>query len=135
MIIAVTYEDGQVFQHFGHTKQFKIYDVDKTEIKSSRIVEVEGHGHDAMASFLGEQGVDAVLCGGVGGGARYALSSRGIVLYPGITGNADECIKALLSGGLEYDPTATCDEDEGCSGDCAGDCGDCGDCSSCDGCC
>ena len=27
MRIAVTYENGQIFQHFGHTEAFKIYDV------------------------------------------------------------------------------------------------------------
>lgn len=35
MRIAVTYENGEIFQHFGHTQEFKVYDVEDNKIISS----------------------------------------------------------------------------------------------------
>ena len=69
MKIAVTYEDGQIFQHFGHTAQFKVYETADGKILSSRIVDTNGSGHGALAGFLAAQGVDTLICGGIGGGA------------------------------------------------------------------
>ena len=36
MRIAVTYENGQIFQHFGHTETFKIYDVEEGKVEIGR---------------------------------------------------------------------------------------------------
>ena len=83
MKIAVTYENGQVFQHFGHTEQFKLYEVEDGRVVSSQVVDTNGSGHGALAGFLREYGVDALICGGIGGGARNALAQAGIQLYPG----------------------------------------------------
>ena len=83
MKIAVTYENGQVFQHFGHTEQFKIYEAAEGKVVSARVVETGGSGHGALAGFLRGLGVDTLICGGIGGGARSALAEAGIQLYPG----------------------------------------------------
>ena len=83
MKIAVTYENGQVFQHFGHTEQFKIYTVDDENILSSEIVNTDGTGHGALADFLKERGVNVLICGGIGAGAVMALRDAGIQLFPG----------------------------------------------------
>ena len=64
MKIAVTYENGQVFQHFGHTAQFKIYEVQDGQVASSQVVDTNGSGHGALAGFLNAQGVDTLICGG-----------------------------------------------------------------------
>ena len=109
MKIAVTYENGQVFQHFGHCKEFKIYNVDGEKILSEEIVSAIGSGHGALAGFLQNHGVNALICGGIGGGARTALADAGIRLFPGTTGNADDCVKALISGKLVYNPDTVCD--------------------------
>ena len=109
MKIAVTYENGQVFQHFGHTEQFKLYDVENGAVVSSRVVDTNGSGHGALAGFLREHGVEALICGGIGGGARNALAQAGITLYPGAAGDADEAVAALLAGTLAYDPDTLCD--------------------------
>ena len=108
MRIAVTYENGEVFQHFGHTQQFKVYDVEDGKIVKSLIVDTNGQGHGALAGFLFGGGVDVLICGGIGGGARNALAQAGIQLYPGASGNADEQVKALLENTLEYDPNTMC---------------------------
>ena len=108
MRIAVTYENGQVFQHFGHCAQFKLYDVDAGAVRASEVVDTNGSGHGALAGFLQAHGVDTLICGGIGGGARTALSEAGIALYPGVTGGADESVQALLSGSLSFDPDTTC---------------------------
>ena len=97
MRIAVTYENGNIFQHFGHTEQFKLYDIQETQIVKEQIIDASGSGHGALAGFLTENGVDTLICGGIGGGAQMALSEAGIQLYGGVSGSADEAVKALLN--------------------------------------
>lgn len=109
MKIAVTYENGQVFQHFGHTEQFKVYEVEDKKIVGSKVVDTNGTGHGALAGFLQEEGVSVLICGGIGGGARNALAQAGIELYPGVSGDADAQVQALLDGSLAFDPDTTCD--------------------------
>lgn len=108
MKIAVTYENGQVFQHFGHTEQFKIYEISGSQIVNEQVVDTDGSGHGALAGFLKELGVEALICGGIGGGARQALDEAGIRLYPGVQGDADTQVKALLAGSLQYNPDTMC---------------------------
>lgn len=108
MIIAVTYENGEVFQHFGHTEAFKIYQVEGNQVVSSQVVGTNGSGHGALAGFLKEQGVDVLICGGIGGGARNALADAGIQLFGGACGNADAQVESYLAGNLEYDPDVQC---------------------------
>ena len=122
MKIAVTYENGMVFQHFGHTEQFKLYDVDDGKVVSSQIVDTSGQGHGALAAFLCAHGVDALICGGIGGGAQMALARAGIQLYGGVRGGADEAVAALLVGTLGYDPDVCCDHHAHGEGE--HDCGD-----------
>lgn len=109
MRIAVTYEDGQVFQHFGHTAQFKLYDTADGAVTASRVVDTEGAGHGALADFLCKQEAEAVICGGIGGGARAALGQAGILVYGGVQGGADDAVAAYLRHELAYDPNARCD--------------------------
>ena len=113
MKIAVTYENGQVFQHFGHTGQFKVYEVADGKVVSSAVLPTNGSGHGALAGFLRERGVDTLICGGIGGGARTALAEAGITLYPGASGEADAQVAALLAGSLSYDPDTGCAHHEG----------------------
>lgn len=109
MKIAVTYADGQVFQHFGHTEQFKIYTVENGSVLQMQTVATNGSGHGALAGFLQEQGVSALICGGIGGGARMALAKAGILIYGGVQGDADAAVLAYLRNELHYDPEAKCD--------------------------
>ncbi len=104
MKAAVTYEDGNIFQHFGRTEQFKLYDVEDGAIVSEEILDTNGTGHGALAGLLREAGVEVLVCGGIGMGAQNALQSAGIRLYPGVSGSADEAVKALVNGTLRYDP-------------------------------
>lgn len=108
MKIAVTYENGLIFQHFGHTAQFKLYDTENGEIKNEQVVDTNGSGHGALAGFLAACGVDTLICGGIGGGAQTALAQAGITLYGGVSGNADEAVKALLNGTLVFNPNVKC---------------------------
>ena len=108
MKIAVTYENGQVFQHFGHTEQFKVYEVEDGKIISTEIVDTNGQGHGALAGFLFHGGISVLICGGIGGGARNALSEAGIELYPGASGDADAQVASFLQGKLQYDPYTMC---------------------------
>ena len=108
MRLAVAYEDGQVFQHFGHTAQFLLLDAEDGRFLRREIVAAEGSGHGALAGFLREKGVGAVICGGIGGGARLALAQAGILVYGGVQGDADAAAQAWLDNSLAYDPNARC---------------------------
>ena len=108
MKIAVTYDNGNIFQHFGHTECFKIYNIEDGKIISAEIIPTEGAGHGALAEFLASHGVDVLICGGIGGGAQMALADEGITLRGGVSGNADEAVMAYISGALEYNPNVKC---------------------------
>ena len=108
MRIAVTYENGEVFQHFGHTEKFKFYDVQNDKITAEEVVNAAGDGHGALAGFLKQHQVDALICGGIGMGARNALAEARIKLYGGVQGRADDAVKALISGSLTYNPNMEC---------------------------
>lgn len=121
MKIAVTYDNGQVFQHFGHTEQFKLYDVEDGKVTAQVVVDAGGEGHGALAAVLRGRGVDVLICGGIGSGARQALAAAGIRLYGGVTGDADSAVEALVRGELAYDPQARCDHHEHGQGHCGHD--------------
>lgn len=140
MKIAVTYDNGEIFQHFGHTEEFKIYDVENNEIISSEILSSEGQGHGALATLLEGNNIDVVICGGIGGGAQNALMEKGIELCAGAMGNADEAVESYLRGELintgancsHHGEGHTCGNHEGeehCGhepdGGCSGGCGGC----------
>lgn len=108
MRIAVTYENGEVFQHFGHTNNFKIYDVENNEIKNVKIVDTNGEGHEALASLLVNLNVDVLICGGIGAGALNALSSMKIKVCAGVIGNTDDAVCKFLDDKLEFNSIASC---------------------------
>jgi len=132
MKIAVTYENGEIFGHFGHTKQLKVYKAEGGKILSSKVIDTNGSGHGALAGMLSSLGVDVLICGGIGGGAQMALAEAGIKLFGGVCGDADKAVEAYLNDTLAYDPDAKCDHHEhehidghtcgehGCGGNCHG---------------
>ena len=121
MRIAIAYENGEIFQHFGHTPQFKLYDVEEGKIVREQIVDTNGSGHGALAGFLQAAQAEALICGGIGMGAQMALADAGIQLFAGVQGDADAAAKALAEGTLNYDPNARCDHHEHHEGDCGHD--------------
>ena len=123
MKIAVTYAGGVIFQHFGHSKQFKLYSVEDGRIVAMKVVDTLGSGHGALAGMLSAFGVDVLICGGIGAGAQNALAQAGIKLYGGVKGSADAAVAALVAGNLAYDPAARCDHHDHHHGE-GHDCGD-----------
>ena len=109
MKIAVTYDNGQIFQHFGHTEQFKLYEVADGKVIHSMVMNTNGSGHGALATFLRAFDVDVLICGGIGGGAQNALAQAGIRLFGGVSGDADKAVEAFLSATLAYNPNVRCD--------------------------
>lgn len=120
MKIAVTYENGQVFQHFGHSEQFKLYEAEGGRVISSRILSSQGSGHGALAGLLQGEGADVLICGGIGQGARVALAELGIELYPGVSGDADLRVEEFLAGSLAYQADAVCSHHHGEGHSCHG---------------
>ncbi len=138
MKIAVTYENGNVFQHFGHTQEFKVYDVEDNKVVSSEVFGSNGSGHGALAGLLSDKNIDVLICGGIGGGAMSALTDNGIEVCAGAEGNTDDVVNMYLNGEL-ISSGVNCDhhgedhvcgdheggcgsseEDEGCQGSCGG---------------
>lgn len=112
MKIAVTYEDGKVFQHFGQSQAFKVYEVADKKVVKSEVIGTNGQGHGALAGLLASGGITALICGGIGGGAQQMLAAAGIQLYAGVSGSCDAAVEALLAGTLAYQTAANCDHHE-----------------------
>lgn len=108
MKIAVTYDNGNVFQHFGRTEFFKVYDVEDNKVISSEVIGSNGVGHGALAGLLSDRSVDVLICGGIGGGAQQALADAGVELIAGAEGDTDQAVEAYLKGEL-ISTGANCD--------------------------
>lgn len=108
MKIAVTYKEGEIFQHFGRSEQFKVYEIEDNQIVNAQIIDANGSGHGALAGLLAQNHVDLLICGGIGGGAQMALLEAGIRLYGGISGYADDAVNAYLAGKLAHNPNIRC---------------------------
>lgn len=135
MKIAATYDNGNIFQHFGRTEYFKIYSIENNQIVSSEIISSNGTGHGALAGLLADRAVDVLICGGIGGGAQAALEEAGVEMCAGANGDADQAVEAYLKGEL-ISTGANCDHHHGeehscsdheeghsCGGNCGGGCG------------
>lgn len=126
MKIAVTYDNGNVFQHFGKTEYFKIYEVEENKVVSSEVMSSNGSGHGALAGLLADSSVDVLICGGIGGGAQSALAEAGVELCAGAQGNTDEVVEAYLRGEL-VNSGVNCnhhhEEGHSCGDHCGGGCG------------
>ena len=135
MKIAVTYDNGTIFQHFGKTENFKVYEVENDQVLSGEVISSNGSGHSALAGLLAGQNVDVLICGGIGGGAQAALTEAGIELCAGAQGDADQAVEAYLKGEL-VSSGATCDhhheeghscgeheEGHSCGSNCGSGCG------------
>ena len=140
MKIAVTYDNGNVFQHFGRTEQFKVYEAEDGRIVSSEVMGTDGIGHEALAGLLADRGVDVLICGGMGQGAQDALAEAGIEVFSGAEGDTDAAAEAYLRGEL-VSTGVNCDhhhedghdhhhEEAGCGG-CAEQAGGCSGCPGC----
>ena len=133
MKIAVPFANGEVFQHFGHTEHFKLYEIEAGQVVSSQIIDTNGSGHEALAGFLADLDVSVLLCGGIGSGAQAALADADIEICSGAQGDADVAVNAYLNGelksaGVNCDHHHDHDEGDACGGNCGGGCGGCGGC-------
>lgn len=108
MKIACTFEEGQIFQHFGHSSQFKVYEVENDKVVAATVEDTNGSGHGALAGFLQELGVDVLICGGIGGGAIQALKEAKIQVFGGVSGDADSAVASFLNHQLQYNPDVQC---------------------------
>lgn len=125
MKLAATYSNGEIFQHFGHTQQFKVYEIEQGRIVSSTVVGNNGVGHGALAGLLKQEGIDTLICGGIGGGAINALAQAGIEVYSGASGSADAAVESLLAGTLPKLGKSTCSTPHAHAHNCADGNGSC----------
>ena len=148
MKLAIPYENGSAFPHFGRAAQFKIYRIENGTAEAETVLEAAGVSHEALAELLRDAGVTAVVCGGIGAGAEQALADAGLTLYSGVHGDADEAAAALAAGTLDSSTGATCDHhheeaasgcgcgqnaaegQSACGGGCCGSAGGCCGCAA-----
>ncbi len=132
MKIAITYEDGNVFQHFGHTETFQLFEIEDGGIAGETLLDTAGTGHEALAGFLEDNGVDVLICGGMGDGAKMALDAAGIDVISGVTGDTHQAVAAYLRGEL-VSAGVNCDHHDHDHGECGDDCDCSGGCGGCGG--
>ena len=110
MKIAITYdkETGNVFQHFGKTQFFKIYQIQDGKIVSSEVIDNGGNGHHELPPYLKALGIETLILGNRGQGAIDAIAASGLKEMPGITGNADNAAELFAKGELKPSFTAKC---------------------------
>ncbi|MBC8570329.1 NifB/NifX family molybdenum-iron cluster-binding protein [Zongyangia hominis] len=113
MKLAITTENNQVFQHFGKTKTFTVYTVEDGEIKGKGLLSAGDAGHSALVDVLRGAGVELLICGGIGQGAKDALTAAGLSFISGAAGDVDAVVRAYLAGELHDDPTAQCNHHHG----------------------
>lgn len=113
MKIAVTEQHAHVFPHFGRTPEFYVVTAEDGKIVEEGIIAAPAEGHGALVGFLVDQGVDSLICGGIGAGAVNSLRAAGIQIYAGASGSVKEQVLSLLSGQLPQQGDANCDHHDG----------------------
>lgn len=113
MKVAVSYDNGEIFQHFGRTPSFLIADVDGKNIVSKEVVSTNGSGHSALFTFLSDLGVEQVICGNIGQGARDALAQGNIKLIAGQQGSAEAALMFFVNGDLKDNGAGCCNHHHG----------------------
>lgn len=109
MKIAVATEGSNVSGHFGKCENFTIAEIENSEVKNKVVVNTQGNQHGLLPAFLASHNVNVVIAGGMGEGARQGLTSKGIEIITGASGNIDEVINSFLNGRLQSSNT-------GCAG-------------------
>lgn len=91
MKLVVTYDasTGNIFQHFGQTPAFKVYDIEDSKVNGSEVIPTGEYSHGALVGFLSNLGVEVLICGGIGLGAKDRLDAAGIKLFGGAKGNCE----------------------------------------------
>ncbi len=132
MVIAVTHENGNVGKHFGHAKEFKLYEIEDREIKDQAVVSNYGQGgHEAACMLMDDYNVAVVICDNIGQSAVDGLQELSISVIPSVEGTCDDAVEAFLNGSLiiqaqggcascsaHEDGTSCCGSSAGCGGCC-----------------
>jgi len=119
MKIAVTTQGEQIFQHFGQCKTFTVFTVEANKIQEKVIIDASQNGHAALAGFLKDSGVNVLICGGIGDGAKQMLSSTGIQLISGVEGSIEDAVNSYISGNLNDLGGSCTHEDHGHAHNCS----------------
>ncbi|MDP4181780.1 MAG: P-loop NTPase [Bacillota bacterium] len=101
MKIAIATEGPNVSAHFGKCENFTIAEIENSKVKSKVVVNTMGNQHGLLPDFLLSHNVNVVISGGMGGGAKQNLMSKGIEIITGASGSIDEVINLFLSGDLK----------------------------------
>lgn len=141
MRIAVPYDNGAIYAHFGKTESFQIFEAENHRVISTEMISAGALGHSALAGVLADANVDVVLCGGIGSGAESALWAENIEIYSGLTGDIGEAVEKFLRGELipcgenvshgdKEEASCGCDcendgEEDSCGCSCGSGCGGC----------
>jgi predicted Fe-Mo cluster-binding NifX family protein len=112
--------DSSVFGHFGSAPYFVLVDSASGKFETMvNLDQIHTHGNCQPLAALGSRVVEAVVVGGIGGGALRKLIAAGVKVYRGVEGNVKENLELMKSGALpEFTMNMTC-AGHGAEGGCA----------------
>ena len=108
MRVAITYDDGNVFMHYGKTREFIIFEIENNEIKNEFILPCGEYSHHTLADLLSINNVDVLICGGCGGHAIESLEAKNIKIYNGACGDVHNVIKQYINEELTFNGATEC---------------------------
>lgn len=101
--IAIPTNNGKLWSHFGKAPQVTFITIDNGKITEKEVKDAPAHGHGVMAQFLSENGVNEVVCGGLGAGAVQTLGERNISIHAGAPAiGIDELTQMYIDGTIIY---------------------------------
>ncbi|HHU91425.1 MAG TPA: dinitrogenase iron-molybdenum cofactor [Clostridiaceae bacterium] len=99
--IAVASENEIVTEHFGHCKNFNIFDVENNQIVRIKSIANPGHRPGFLPNYLNDMGVNVVISGGMGSGAIDIFNEKNIKVIVGARGDARKAAENFLNGTLK----------------------------------
>ena len=108
MRIAIPVRGDEVFSPMGEAEAFHFYEDDHGRITRQFLVPMEKAGLDSALELLEQYVIDALICSAVSDEERHAVGTAGVMLFPGVSGKADDAALGFLSGSVISDPNNHC---------------------------
>ena len=95
--------NGEVLDaHFGRAAAFTVFEIEGQEARKVEILSAAGleHQHEGLASMFKRNGVEVLVCGGIGGGMIAGINAVGLAVITGASGSVFEVAKSYAQGTL-----------------------------------
>ncbi|MBN2772686.1 MAG: NifB/NifX family molybdenum-iron cluster-binding protein [Prolixibacteraceae bacterium] len=115
--VAIPVSEGAINGHFGHSKEFQIFTLSEENqiINKEKFYNDQGCGCKSnLAGILKLKGVNTLLAGNLGNGAKQNLQNEGIEVFSGFSGTPEDALNKWISGNY-FIHTETCSGGHNCS--------------------